>query len=409
MPPSSDISRNNKSTRKSSGKKSGGQHGHKGKTLLQSSDPDIITDIKSEYCAVCGHHLSNEDFILKSKRQVVDIPPIQPVYHEYRQYSCTCPHCHIEQVGDYPQEVSAPIQYGNRIQALVAYLSVSQYIPYAQLAKMFSDIFSINLSEGSIQNLLTNVAKKAKIVHDRIKYEISKSGVVGSDETGARENGKKIWIWTWQDSQNTYIIPTASRGFKTINEEWLNGLPASVLVSDRLSAQLKTLAKMHQICLAHLLRESTYLEEEDNHSFSHKFKALIKDVFCFKRNQVKNYEVNSPETKCFEDKLNKYLSINIPKKVYPKTATFQKSLRKVRNYILPCIYIKEIPSDNNGSERAIRNIKVKQKISGQFKTGASIFCILRSVIDTCIKRNRNILGTLTQIISLNPNSKLVPE
>ena len=407
LPPSSDISRKNKSLRGQSDKKSGGQPGHNGSTLLQSKNPDIVTELKSNFCKVCGHDLSDANFEIKSRRQVVDIPPIHPVYHEYRQYSCNCPHCHNKQIAEYPQEVLAPIQYGNNIQSLVSYFSVYQYVPYARLAELFSHIFKLHLSEGTIENILIKASSKAKTIYDRIKEELEQSPVVGSDETGAKANCSKIWIWTWQNLLNTYLVPSESRGYKTIKGEFEKGLPLSVLVSDRLSAQLKTPAQGHQVCLAHLLREIIFIEEIENHSFAPAFKNFLRSVFKFKKNQKYDYAVNSLETRSFEKKLNMLLALPISKKDYPKTATFQNSMIKVRNNILPCLYRKDIPPDNNGSERAVRNVKVKQKISGQFKTGQKIFCILRSVIDTVKKRKSDIIHTLKQMMMIQ--QKLIPE
>ncbi len=199
LPPSSDFGRKNKSLRGQSDKKSGGQPGHKGSTLLQSKNPDIVTELKSNFCNVCGCSLTDNDFALNSTRQVVDIPPIKAVYHEYRQYASDCPHCHHKQVEEFPVEVSAPIQYGSNIQSLISYFSVYQYIPYARLAAMFSQVFNVPLSEGSIQNILVKSALKAGVIYDRIKEELQESNVVGSDETGAKANGKKIWIWAWQN------------------------------------------------------------------------------------------------------------------------------------------------------------------------------------------------------------------
>lgn len=397
LPPSSDISRKNKSLRGRSNKKSGGQPGHKGSTLLQSKNPDIITNLKSNFCNACGHSLSTANFELKSSRQVVDIPPIKPVYHEYRQYTCDCPHCQNKQVEEFPENVSAPIQYGSRIQSLVSYFSVYQYIPYARMATLFSQVFNVPLSEGSIQNILAKVASKANVVYKRIKQELQQADIVGSDETGAKANGNKIWIWTWQNILNTYLVASESRGYITIDNEWKKGFPSSVLISDRLSAQLKTPAQIHQVCLAHLLRDIIYIEEAEAHPFARTFRELIKEVFEFKKNQIGDLHIDSSIIRTYEEKLNHLLAMLISKDDYHHTARFQKSMIKIRNYILPCLYRKEIPPDNNGSERAIRNIKVKQKISGQFKTGQNHFCILRSVIDTVIKRKQNILNTLSQI------------
>ncbi|MEI7586896.1 transposase [Runella sp.] len=117
----------------------------------------------------------------------------------------------------------------------------------------------------------------------------------------------------------------------------------------------------------------------------------------------KNYR-NSIEALAFENTLNELLAITIDREISPKTAIFQASMIKYRNYILPCLYNLDIPPDNNGSERAIRNVKIKQKVAGQFKTGQNAFCTIRSVIDTLLKRNLEVLPYLTQIIKLQPVS-----
>ena len=409
LAPSIDINRKNKSLRGRSTKKSGGQKGHKGSTLPQSDEPDKVTDLKSSFCNLCGNSLSEISHTLLSKRQVADIPPIDVFYHEYRQYRCSCPHCNNKQTADYPSNVTAPIQYGARVQSLVSYLSVSQYIPYARLSELFSQIFNTPISEGSICNILNNASSKARGVYNKIKETLSKSEVIGSDETGAKVNGKKSWVWVWQDFLNTYIVCSENRGYVTIDTEWKNGFPASALVSDRLPAQLKTPALVHQVCLAHLLREATYIEEVEAHQFVKIFKDFLIDIFDFKKKQTQNFTTDSIVTRAFEDKLNSLLSIPILKDTHPKTVAFQKAMMKCRNYILPCIYKINIPPDNNGSERAVRNIKVKQKISGQFKTGQKAFCILRSVIDTLKKRGCEILPFLYEIMQLDAKAELQPE
>ena len=88
LPPSSDIVSKPKNLRIASDRKSGGQPGHKGSTLEMSSTPDKIIDLKSAFCSKCGQNLQGTIFTLKAPRQVVEIPPIKPIYEEYRQYSC---------------------------------------------------------------------------------------------------------------------------------------------------------------------------------------------------------------------------------------------------------------------------------------------------------------------------------
>jgi transposase len=172
---------------------------------------------------------------------------------------------------------------------------------------------------------------------------------------------------------------------------------------------LKATVQNHQLCLAHLLRELIFLEESEklplgDPTFAKSFKELIVSIFDTRKTLTKAYLRDSNEALAFENTLNQLLLITVDKQISPNTATFQASMIKYRNYLLPCLYDLNIPPDNNGSERAIRNVKVKQKISGQFKTGQNTFCVIRSVIDTLLKRKLEVLPYLSQIIKLQPVS-----
>lgn len=406
LPPSSDLfTPQTKSLRPPSLLKSGGQPGHVGTTLELKANPDKIIDIKSDFCNNCGGSLANATHVLKSKRQVIEIPPIAPIYEEFRLYSCQCPHCLHNQLTDYPLGVNAPIQYGSTVESLICYLSVYQYVPFARLQNLFTHVFSLPLSQGTVGNILERAAVKCDGVYQIIKTQITESQVVGSDETGAKVNGAKWWIWVWQNILNTFIVASNNRGYETIDNVWKNTLANVTLVTDRWAAQLKSFTIRHQICLAHLLRNIIFLDESEKHPFATQFKQLITDVFNSRKKLVKRqkpYNTDDEEAKVFENTLNNLLLMTIDKEIYPNTLTFQVSMLKNRNFLLPCIYNLDIPPDNNGSEQAIRNIKVKQKVSGQFKSGQDAFCVIRSVIDTLRKRKVDILPCLNLIIKLQP-------
>ncbi len=398
LSPSLDLQRKSKSLRSSTGRKSGGQKGHHGKTLQKSLSPDTIIPLTPHSCQQCGGSLVYADMKLSSTRQVVEIPPLTPVYTEYQQYSCLCPHCQSHEKGHYPPDVQAPIQYGGNVGALVSYLSVYQYLPYARMKELFQDLFNLPLSEGTIQNILERSASKMTYIYDEIHAQLATAKVVGSDETGIKVSGKKEWLWTWQNRENTYITTSFSRGYKVIESEWGGGFPQATVVTDRWKPQLKTLAKQHQICLAHLVRNATYITEVENHSFPLLFRAILYDVFTFKKD---NKEGNKRETSDLEKRLNTLLAILIDQKKYPKSYTLQKEMIHLRETILPCLYRSDIPPDNNASERAIRNAKVKMKVSGMFKTGQNAFSIIRSVIDTLKKRGLKVLPTINHVLTLN--------
>jgi transposase len=403
LPPSGDIGKKPRSLRKKSDRKVGGQKGHRGNTLEMTAAPDRIIDIQSNNCGRCGNSLEDQEFVLRARRQVVEIPPIKPIWEEYRVFACTCPNCEHEQVADFPPQVKAPIQYGSSVVALAAYLSVYQYVPFQRMKNLLGEAFNLPISEATLVNMLAAAAGKSQVVYQAIKAEIKTSKAVGSDETGAKVDGEKWWIWVWQNVRNTYLKAAKSRGSQTIEAEWEEGVPEATLISDRLAAQLKMPSRGNQLCLAHLLRDVRYLEELEHEEFAAEFKALLRRVFEKRREMVEKQKIcPALEAAAIEQKLNELLAIAINREKSPETATFQRSMLKNRNNLLPCLYDLEIPPDNNASERAIRNVKVKQKISGQFKNGQNTFCVLRSVIDTLIKRQLDVLTHLTQIMNIQP-------
>ena len=133
----------------------------------------------------------------------------------------------------YPQGVNAPIQYGARLEAYVAYLSVYQYLPYQGLCLLLKDVFGLCISEGSISNLLQRAASKASPIYEQIQAELQTANYVGSDETGAKVNGKNWWIWTWQNVKNTFLKASPSRGSQTVEETFPGGLLKATIGSDR--------------------------------------------------------------------------------------------------------------------------------------------------------------------------------
>ncbi|MCP4354253.1 MAG: IS66 family transposase [Proteobacteria bacterium] len=406
IPPSQDQFREKtKSLREKSQRKPGGQPGHKGKNLKMVSNPDeTIQHMPKGKCSWCGEVLLQENNAFISKRQVVEIPKIKPLITEHRLYENTCK-CGIKHEGVYPHQVKSHIQYGSNIKTLTAYLHCRQYISYQRIAEFFRDVINIPVSEGTIDNLLTKTSKIVQPLYNAIKQEVNQYEVVGSDETGINIGGKNNWAWTWQTPFSTYITISDNRGSKTINSEFPNGFPSSVLVSDAWAAQMKTQAKDHQLCLAHILRELNYLHELHKHSWTKDIKDLFKHAIKLKnRLCVSDYYKPLPERDLIEKAFSCLLKQELPPD-YKGMIRLQKRFRKYKYYIFNFLYKQDVPYENNASERAIRNIKVKQKISGQFKTwrGAKNFIILRSVIDTLIKKEANIMD------SLNLSAKLYYE
>lgn len=398
MPPSGDLHRKTRSLRTVSGRKSGGQVGHKGTTLKMTDSPDHIEPLVPRFCSICAKELDTSAAKLVERRQVVDIPPIKAEVTELRAFGILCDCGHL-QIASFPAGVDNHIQYGPNITALTVYHNVYQYVAFKRLQHFFTHICHLPLSIGTLENIVARMANKARPIWDDFRKTLEQSKAVGSDETGAKVNGKKQWIWVWQSALITFITVSVSRGSVLINALFPNGFLFATLSSDRWKAQLKTAAKNHQLCLAHLLRELEYLIQAEKTSWANQFKELLLQAIKLKQTQ-KAYNKDHPKTLEIEQQLDTLLAQTICDQNTSKTRSFKKSMAKYRQFIFPFLYDPLITYDNNASERGIRNIKVKLKVSGQFKTGQEHYCILRSIIDTTIKNGQSVFDAIAAIAHL---------
>lgn len=405
IPPSASLGKplRNQSLREKSEKKAGGQSGHEGSTLAFSAVPDAIISHVPGYCHYCGDDLSDFPAIPINERQVIDIPIPAPICTEHRTFAKTCS-CGMINKGEFPANVKAKVQYGTHIEALSAYLNIRQYMPYGRIQEFYSQVMGLKISQGGIAGSLQRFTGKAMPLYEEIKNRVEKATCIGTDETGAKINGKTHWYWTWQNPELTFIVQSPGRGFKTIEETFANGLPNALLVHDRWAAHFKCESLGHQICLAHLFRDLNYVHQVHQSDWALSLKSVLKQAITLSKETC--FDGLSPNA--LRDKLeallNDLLQLQLPDK--DKLAIkLQKKLRRISTFILCFLHYNNVPPDNNGSERAIRNIKVKQKISGGFRSnsGADGFAILRSVIDTTIKSGKNVFDELSLIANLHPS------
>jgi transposase len=369
IPPSQDPHRPKRtmSLRESNGKKPGGQLGHKGHSLEFSSEPDEVIIHQPDYCSVCGKDLSGIEVVLEGRRQVIDIPPTVPQIIERRIYSrkCSCGH---RQVSAYPQEAHSPVCYGENLLGLTGYLHSRQYIPFDRMREMFRDVFGLEISSGSLVEMVQRLAKKAGSMYEIIRQRIASSPYVGADETGVCIKGRNQWAWTFQTENATFITIDASRGKKVIERNFKEGFPHSTLGHDCWKPYFNTPAQAHQICTAHLLRELKYLGQLYNDGWAKDFTLLLTDTQQLKRELLPvDYLQPIEKRKQLELRLDELLQQAINPK-YEKLITFKNRMTKYRQYLFRFLYQQDVPPDNNASERAVRTFKVKQKVSGFFRS-----------------------------------------
>jgi len=384
-----------RSLREKSGKPSGGQLGHKGTTLNMVSVPDSIITHQSDYCTRCGNSLFQVVGSVSEVRQLFDIPmPIRPIVTEHRvvEKQCSCGQCCK---AEFPDAVRSRVSYGINIRTLVTYLSCTQSIPYKRMTEVLRDCFGVELSQGTVDNILNDMSDKSLSTYNEIRNRIEQSAVVGADETGENVNGELKWIWTWQTELLTYLMSDKSRGKLAIDKCFKDGLPNAILVSDRHSSYFNMDVAGHQLCLAHILRELIYLTELDNsQSWTAQLAELIRESIHKRKTLMWEEIPRSSIIERFQNLLNESTD-NLHKKII----AMQKSLTKYKDYVFKFLFNPEVPYDNNASERAIRILKTKLKVSGMFKSdqGADTFCQIQSITQTAKKNNQNPFSAILAV------------
>src|SRR6266404_6930993 len=182
-PPSSDgLSKQNKtkSTRESSGRKPGGQPGHKGYTLEFSEEPDHIENHIVKECSQCGANLECVEQEQIDAHQVFDIPPPSKVeVAEHRIFRIQCPYCDHINKSCFPEGADQPVQYGFEIRSRLIYLSQYQLLPIKRVKEMMKDLHDTPLSMGTVQNTIMSLAQKLKAPVENIKKALCRKAVVG--------------------------------------------------------------------------------------------------------------------------------------------------------------------------------------------------------------------------------------
>ncbi len=400
-----DDKKKNQSLREKSDKKVGAQKGRVGKTLKQTDTPDHVKIVEFNIleCKKCGVDISNVIASLKERRQVVDmeLSSIKKKITEYRSFSKVCPECGYDNHDNsFTPSVTPNISYGANIVAMISYLSVSQYMSNQRVVSLLSNLFNITISEGSITNILARASKSSEQEILKIKKLLESTKVLGIDETGCKVDGSRYWHWAFQDSNNTLIVADKSRGTKVITNTFEDGFKNACVVHDNYSSYSTLECDSEQLCLAHKLRDLNYAIECDDTKLMKDIKSLFKEAMKdHKENLTTSQRVKLKDD--YDATLQHLLTMSTIAK--SETAKQIKSITKSKDKIFTFLLDENIPPDNNASERAIRNVKVKQKVSGQFKSyeGAKNYANIRSLIDTSRKRGFNEFESLVAVIQGN--------
>jgi transposase len=411
-PPSSDgLKRQIPNSRTKSSRPSGGQKGHDGHTLKMVAEPDQILKHRVDECSHCHRTLKGTKVIEYKKRQVFDIPPLklEVTEHQAEVRKCCCGTINTAQ---FPAGVVRSVQYGPGIKSFSVYLMQYQLIPSERTTELLEDIFSQPISEGTLYNWNRAAYQALENTETEIKQQLIESPVNHFDETGTFCQNKLNWLHVISNSRLTYYAIHPKRGKLAMDD--MNVLPQykGYAVHDFWSSYLPYECK-HVICNAHLIRELTALSESNNQKWSSQITELLLTI----KKQVEQSSscynsLDDPTLQRFEKEYDKLVRQGLrlnpirekknkkrgrPKQT--KATNLLMRLKEYRNNILSFMYDFRVPFTNNLAERDLRMVKVKQKISGTFRSreGAAFFCRIRGFISTNKKNNSNVLDSISQL------------
>jgi transposase len=410
-PPSSDGLKKptrTRSLRERSGKPRGGQKGHPGDTLYQVETPDVVVDHYPETCAGCGAVLTAAMATTHTARQVFDLPePSPPVVTEHRAHFCSCAQCGTRTQATFPKGVAAPVQYGPRISAVVVYLLHGHFLPEDRLAELMRDLFGVSVVPATIARMSRSCADRLRSFAYMVREAVCGAKVKHLDETGFRLGGKTQWLHIASTALLTFYRVCAKRG------SLLAGV-AGIVVHDHWKPYYTMEGVLHALCNAHHLRELKALIEIDQERWARKMQILLRRA-CHMTNLARERGVPlAPHLIALVE--HRYDAIVAEGLTYhrrlPALRRAQRHGHKPRRIghnllvrldqrrddVLRFLHDPDVPFTNNEAERDARMMKLRQKISGGFRSPASAddFAVIRSVLSTARKQGWNILQTLMQ-------------
>ena len=400
------------SSRGKSGRPSGGQPGHKGETLKQVDKPDEVIDHYPEYCMYCAAKLEASTDHDYCKRQVFDIRKPKIWITEHRVHKKVCSICGKETQASFPADVQAPVQYGKQVRSLAVYLQHAHFVPEDRLSVLLFDVCGIAISTATLANIGNRASKELAPVVAEIKRCVAIADVKHLDETGFRIEGKTQWLHVQSTETLTYYRTSSKRG----------DIPRN-LVGTVVHDHFKPYYTMgqqvnHALCNVHHLRELQALVDIEKEEWAALMQSLLrcalKTVESHKR---RNIDLPDKLLGCFQEHYDKVLAQglgfheSLPALERKKGTRGRQKKRVGHNLLLRLQSRKEdvlrfmvdfkVPFTNNQAEQDIRMMKVKQKISGGFRSneGAETFCNVRSVISTTRKKGLDLFDTLSQTAS----------
>ncbi len=388
------------------GRKAGHPPSHRPAPPPEQVDRTIEVPMPPE-CPGCHATLGEAAIVFHDQYQI-DLPQPKPVITRFRVPVARCPSCRRRVQGRHPEQTSnalgsASVQYGPRLLGLAADLKHRLGVSYRKCSSVLLTLTGVVVASAALVRSGHRLRKLAQPSYDRLVEAASKSAVQHVDETGWKIGGRSAWLWVFADEHATLYRIRPSRAHEVVvdvlGEEF-----AGVLVSDCFLAY-DPLPFAKQKCLAHLLKTCGEIERSKTRGavrFSRRVAALLRKAMALKRRRGtigdRGYAVLRGKVHAELDRLLSGTYTD------PDNARLAKRLRKQRDHLLRFLDHDGVDATNNLAEREIRPAVIARKLSAGNRTeaGAETHAVLASVLRTCRRQGRDILGSLGDLLRHGP-------
>ena len=391
-PPSSDGFVKIQNSREKTGRRPGGQLGHKGTVPKLFNNPTRIEDIKIETCKCGGRVEYSGKYTAK---QLVDVEVVTEII-EYREHEGICECCRHLVKNQAP--TMGVITYGNKLKSFSAILSLEGMVSINRIKQMLCELTGgvLKLSEGTIAKWNKDLSLRVAPAVEVIGEKLLAAPVLHKDETGIRVNDTLHWLHVLSNDKYTLYSSHKKRGNDADKEVGILPIYSGVLVHDHLKG-LYSFACDHAECNAHILR---YLKA----AIENKKRCWAQDMITLMLEAKATVEssdtpLGNAVIKKFRSRYDKVLEQGRKEFLKDEAPDYNgedmKLLRRMKQYKtehLRFISQPNVPFDNNQAERDLRMIKTKTKVSGCFRAedGGEVFAALKSYTATLRKNGHNI-------------------
>ena len=383
-------------------RKHGPPFGHKRFVRKLIDNPTQVIPIGVNQCESCHHDLSGIEPSKVIRRQITELPRIEPIVLETQQAEKVCPHCQHLNRPVLPEGLEADRYFGPRLEASIVFLKHQNHFSYERIVHALRELFGLEISEGGIAAIIARAGKLASDCATEIRQAVTSSPIIQSDETSARVKGQNHWHWVFLTQSAVYHQIAPRRNARVILD-LMGKETADVWVSDCFSAQMKAPAKNFQLCIQHQLRDlKRILDRDPELIWATQVRELFREAIHLNNRMISptsDLTVNGFQRRVAEigNRLDRLLECQL---IDADEMRLQNRFQIHREKLLTFLDYPDVPPTNNASEQAIRTSVIHRKVTNGFRSdwGAKAYADLLSVISTSKIKGERVLTSLIKMM-----------